>query len=140
MRSDQSPKVTTLVSGDPVLSVQICVLSQLMFFPFISSMEDEEAVFLSTKEFWWTCTTIHTFYMFFYICTHSLVHSFNKYLLSAYHISRIISQSEFNWTTQTKIPDLMALTLYSGCKYQCYVKDLVSYSNMHAFPLKTPNF
>ena len=155
MRPEQPSKVTKLVSGEPVTSIQICVPSQLIFFHSNHLWKMKKlllSVFCfvlfcfftmllqSMKEFWWTCTTINTFFLFYYIHMHSLILSFNKYLLNAYYISRTVSWCGFKWATQTKMPDLMTHIFYCGCLYQCYVKDLASYSNMPTFPLKTPNF
>ena len=78
------------ISDEPVISIQISVTSQFMFFPLKSFVEDEEAFF---KLFFFfngdaiynrVLVNLHTIniflYIFFYICVHSLIHYFKKYL------------------------------------------------------------
>lgn len=142
MTWDQAPKVTKLVSGEPVIPIQICDFT-LVFFPFISSVGDEAAfkLFLmllqSVRSF--GELAINTFYVFLYIRLHSLMHSFNKYLLSAYYISRTVLQSGFKWPEKTPWSYVTYILLFVYVQI-LYMKDLASYSNMHIFPLGISSF
>ena len=70
------------ISDEPVISIQFCVTSQIIFFPFKSFVEEEEAylsffflffmLLQSITQFWRTCTQLTYFYACFstYVCAH----------------------------------------------------------------------
>ena len=80
------------ISDEPVISIQFCVTSQIIFFPFKSFVEEEEAYLSFFFSFFFNAVAIyntvlanlHTINiflcMFFYIRVCSLIHYFKKYL------------------------------------------------------------